>query len=116
MNSSSSSPTSDDRDGYPKVTQADLDRATFRVGLGPAPRKQRITISLDTNIIEYFKSKAGKRGYQTLINETLRRASEREELESAIGSMSSGPTAPPTSFSAWRAWCRRLGGFNEAAA
>jgi len=30
---SSSSPISDDRDEYPKVTQADLDRATFRVGL-----------------------------------------------------------------------------------
>ena len=30
---SSSFPTSDDRDEYPKVTQADLNRATFRVGL-----------------------------------------------------------------------------------
>lgn len=27
---------------YPKVTQADLDRATFRVGLKPVPPKQRI--------------------------------------------------------------------------
>ena len=60
------------------------DRAAFRVGLGPAPRKQRITISLDTNLLEYFKAKAGKRGYQTLINETLRRATEREELEDAL--------------------------------
>ena len=84
MNSSSSSPTSDDRDEYPAVTQADLDRAAFRVGLGSASRKQRITISLDTNLLEYFKSKAGKRGYQTLINETLRRATEREDLEDAL--------------------------------
>ena len=84
MNSSSSSPTSDDRDEYPGVTQADLDRAAFRVGLGSAPRKQRITISLDTTVVEYFKAKAGKRGYQTLINETLRRATEREELEDAL--------------------------------
>lgn len=38
----SSSPTSDDRDEYPKVTQADLDHATFRVGLKPVPPKQRI--------------------------------------------------------------------------
>ena len=51
---------------------------------GPARRKQRITISLDANLIEYFKTKAGKRGYQTLINETLRRATEREELEDAL--------------------------------
>lgn len=84
MNNFSSSPTSDDRDEYPKVTQADLDRATFRVGLKPAPRKQRITISLDTNLIEYFKEKAGERGYQVLINETLRQAKEHEDLEDTL--------------------------------
>ena len=84
MKSFSSSPTSDDRDEYPKVTQRDLDRAISRVGLKPAPRKQRITISLDTSLVEYFKAKAGKRGYQTLINETLRQAKEREELASTL--------------------------------
>ena len=80
----SSSPTSDDRDEYPKVTQADLNRATFRVGLKPVPRKQRITISLDTNLIEYFKAKAGERGYQVLIKETLRQAKEHEDLEDTL--------------------------------
>ena len=84
MKSFSSPSTLDDRDEYPNVTQADLDHATFRVGLKPAPRKQRITISLDTNLVEYFKAKAGKRGYQTLINETLRQAKEREELVSTL--------------------------------
>ena len=84
MKSFSSPSTLDDHDEYPKVTQADLDRATFRVGLKPAPRKQRITISLDTSLVEYFKAKAGKRGYQTLINETLRQAKEREELVSTL--------------------------------
>ena len=84
MNGSSSSPTSDERDEYPKVTQGDLDRASFRVGLGAVPGKQRITISLDTRVVDYFRSRAGKRGYQTLINETLRRAAEREELEDAL--------------------------------
>ena len=84
MKDFSRSPNLDDRDQYPEVTQADLDRATFRVGLKPAPRKQRITISLDTKLVEYFKAKAGKRGYQTLINETLRQAKEREELVSTL--------------------------------
>jgi uncharacterized protein (DUF4415 family) len=84
MSKSSSSPTSDDRDEYLKVTQADLDRATFRVGLKPAPRKQRVTILLDTSLIEYFKAKAGERGYQTLINDTLRQAKERENLEEML--------------------------------
>jgi uncharacterized protein (DUF4415 family) len=84
MNNFSSSPTSDERDEYPKVTQADLDRAAFRVGLKPAPRKQRVTILLDTGLIEYFKAKAGERGYQTLINDTLRQAKERETLEETL--------------------------------
>jgi uncharacterized protein (DUF4415 family) len=84
MSKSSSSPTSDERDEYPNVTQADLDRATFRVGRKAVPRKQRVTILLDTGIIEYFKARAGERGYQTLINATLREAKERENLEETL--------------------------------
>ena len=84
MNNCSSSQTSDDRDEYPKVTQADIDRAKFRVGLKPVPRKQRVTILLDTGLIEYFKARAGERGYQTLINETLRQVKERETLEETL--------------------------------
>jgi uncharacterized protein (DUF4415 family) len=84
MNNSYSSQTSDERDEYPKVTQADLDRATFRVGLKPASRKRRVTILLDTGLVEYFKAKAGERGYQTLINETLRQAVERDDLEERL--------------------------------
>ena len=52
MNSFCSSQTSDERDEYPKVTQADLDRATFRLSLTPAPRKRRVTILLDTGLVE----------------------------------------------------------------
>ena len=84
MSNDYSPPTSDDPDDFPRVTQADLDRATFRVGRRPAPRKQRVTIMLDTGLIEYFKAQAGERGYQTLINDTLRRAVERETLEETL--------------------------------
>jgi uncharacterized protein (DUF4415 family) len=84
MSNTSSSPTSDVRDEYPEVTQADLDRAVFRVGLKPAPRKQRVTIMLDLALVEYFKARAGARGYQTLINDTLREAVARDDLESAL--------------------------------
>jgi len=84
MSNSYSSPTSDERDEYPKVTQADLDRATFRVGLKPAPRKRRVTILLDTGLVEYFKAQAGERGYQTLINETLRQAMQHEDMEERL--------------------------------
>jgi uncharacterized protein (DUF4415 family) len=61
-------------DEYPEVTQEDFDRAIFRQGLKPVEKKQRITIMLDAGIVSYFKAKAGKRGYQTLINDTLRKA------------------------------------------
>jgi uncharacterized protein (DUF4415 family) len=84
MNNSYSSPISDEQDEYPKVTQADLDRATFRVDLKPAPRKRRVTILLDTGLVEYFKAQAGERGYQTLINETLRQAMEQDNLEERL--------------------------------
>jgi uncharacterized protein (DUF4415 family) len=84
MNNTSSSPIYDDQDEYPKVIQADLDRAKFRVGLKPAPRKQRVTILLDTVLIDYFKAKAGQRGYQTLINDTLRQSITRDDLEEML--------------------------------
>jgi len=76
--------TASEMDDYPKVTQADLDRATFRVNLKPTPRKRRVTILLDTGLVEYFKAQAGGRGYQALINETLRRAIEQDELEEKL--------------------------------
>jgi uncharacterized protein (DUF4415 family) len=79
-----SSPTFDDRDEYPQVTQADLDRATFRVGLKPIPRRRRVTILLDTGLVEYFKAKAGVHSYHALINETLRQAVERDDLEERL--------------------------------
>jgi uncharacterized protein (DUF4415 family) len=84
MSNDYSSEIFDELDDYPKVTQADLDRATFRVGLKPSPRKQRVTIMLDTGLVEYFKAQAGERGYQTLINETLRQAVQGDELEERL--------------------------------
>jgi uncharacterized protein (DUF4415 family) len=70
MNKNSISKTS--KDEYPEITQNDLDRAVLRKGLNRIEKKQRITIMLDTGVIGYFKAKAGKRGYQTLINEALK--------------------------------------------
>ncbi|MBF0233395.1 MAG: BrnA antitoxin family protein [Desulfamplus sp.] len=72
MNKNSTSKISME-DEYPEITQVDFDKAIFRRGLKPVEGKQRITIMLDAEIVEYFKANAGKRGYQTLINETLKR-------------------------------------------
>jgi hypothetical protein len=54
------------------------------VGLKPAPRKRRVTILLDTVLVDYFKAKAGERGYQTLINDTLRQAVTSDTLEETL--------------------------------
>jgi uncharacterized protein (DUF4415 family) len=84
MNKESTSETFHDPDDYPEITQADIDRAVYRVGRQPPPRKRRVTIMLDETIIEHYKALAGERGYQTLINETLRQALRQEELEKSL--------------------------------
>jgi uncharacterized protein (DUF4415 family) len=68
-------------DEYPEVTQADFDRAVLRQGLKPVGKKQRITIMLDAEVISYFKSKAGKKGYQTLINESLKKIIAEDQTD-----------------------------------
>jgi uncharacterized protein (DUF4415 family) len=50
------------------------------LGLG----KQRITIMLDEAVAQAYKAKAGGRGYQTLINDTLRRALEADSVKEAL--------------------------------
>ena len=83
-------------DDAPKLNQQDFDRAKFRVGGKDVGRagwqaavrarveKKRINIMLDTPIVAHFKSLAGERGYQTLINDTLRRAVEGEHIEADL--------------------------------
>ena len=44
MSSPYPSPISDEQDDYSQVTQADLGRATRRVGLKPTPRDEHVTI------------------------------------------------------------------------
>ncbi|WP_394707075.1 BrnA antitoxin family protein [uncultured Desulfobacter sp.] len=80
MNKDSISKTSMN-DEYPEVTQADFDRAVLRQGLKPVEKKQRITIMLDAGVISYFKSKAGKKGYQTLINESLKKIIAEDQTD-----------------------------------
>ena len=48
------------------------------------PNRQRVNIFLDGAVIEHFKLKAGDRGYQTLINEALKKAIQAESLEGVV--------------------------------
>jgi len=49
-------------------------------------RKIKITINLDPAVVRFFKEKAKKEGvgYQTLINETLKKVAEEEHLASLL--------------------------------
>ena len=46
--------------------------------------KTRITIHLDDAVLQAYKARAGGRGYQTLINETLRDAMRKEQLAALV--------------------------------
>ena len=71
------------------IKQADIDSGALvlrKRGTSGAvlPAKRRINIFLDSATLEYFKDKAGGRGYQTLINETLKQAMQTESLETVV--------------------------------
>lgn len=59
---------------------ADKGKAAFRDLLG----KKQVNMMLDKAVVAHFKAKAGPRGYQTLINEALREAIDRETLETTL--------------------------------
>lgn len=48
------------------------------------PQKQKINIALDSEVVVWFKQQAGGRGYQTLINATLREAMQHQTLEETL--------------------------------
>lgn len=65
----------------PPITEEQIKRAVLRQGLRPIERKTRINIMLSGRVISWFKAKARGRGYQTLINNVLEEAIERESIE-----------------------------------
>ena len=81
--------TSTTYDENAPITQADIKSGKLVLRKrGPAgailPNKQRVNIYLDSAVIEHFKSKAGDRGYQTLINDALKQALQAESIETTI--------------------------------
>jgi uncharacterized protein (DUF4415 family) len=69
----------------PEVTAAAVAHGVTRVAGKVVPRgKTRLTMYLDAAIVEYFKHRAGDRGYQTLINAALKQAIEHEALEATM--------------------------------
>ena len=50
----------------------------------PQDGQQRVSIMLDGSVIAFFKAKAGKRGYQTLINQELHQVMTGEQIEATL--------------------------------
>lgn len=70
----------------PELTAAQAKRLRPLGELLPsfATGKTRITINLDDAVLQAYKARAGGRGYQTLINETLRRGLQADAVKDAL--------------------------------
>ena len=74
-----------DLSDLPEVTAERAAHGVVRVAGRVVPRgKTRLTMYLDSAIVEFFRARAGSRGYQTLINEALKQAIEQESLEHTL--------------------------------
>jgi len=74
-----------DLSDLPEITAEMAAHGVVRVAGKEVPRgKTRLTMFLDNAVVEFFKSRAGARGYQTLINEALKQAIEHESLEDTL--------------------------------
>jgi uncharacterized protein (DUF4415 family) len=70
------------------ITQGDIDAGKLvlrkRVEGRVVQPKKRVTLYLDATLVERFKDMAGERGYQTLINETLKASLQQSNIEMTI--------------------------------
>ncbi len=74
-----------DLSDIPEITEEQLARAVMRVGGKPVAKgKVRVNMYLDADLVAFFRTKAGGRGYQTLINDTLRQSVNLEEWEELL--------------------------------
>lgn len=71
------------------ITQADIDTGKLVVRKREASGrvvqpKKRVTLYLDAALVERFKTLAGDRGYQTLINDALKTSLQQADIETTI--------------------------------
>ncbi len=70
------------------ITQGDIDTGKLvlrrRVEGRVIQPKKRVTLYLDATLVDRFKGMAGDRGYQTLINETLKTSLQHDDIEKTI--------------------------------
>jgi len=62
-----------DLSDIPEITEDDMQDAVLRVGGKPVPEgKSFVGVLLDSDVLEDLRRRAGRKGLQGLINETLR--------------------------------------------
>ncbi len=70
------------------ITQRDIDTGKLvlrqRVAGRVVQPKKRVTLYLDAMLVERFKRMAGDRGYQTLINETLKSSVNQADIADTL--------------------------------
>lgn len=85
MKKKSTTPTFDEDT---PITQGDIDAGKLVLRQRTAGRviqpKKRVTLYLDAVVIERFKRMAGDRGYQTLINETLKSSVDQVDIAETL--------------------------------
>jgi len=74
--------------GEVPITQRDIDAGKLVLRRRTAGRvvqpKKRVTLYLDAILVERFKRMAGDRGYQTLINETLKSSVHQADIADTL--------------------------------
>ena len=74
-----------DLSDIPEVNKNQVSKPKLRVNGKPVSKgKVRVNILLDASVVAYFKEQAGGRGYQTLINQTLKDTIHHRDLESML--------------------------------
>jgi len=67
-----------------RVGLKDVSEAEFAEAVRSTMGKRRVSIMLDASVIEFFKAKAGDRGYQTLINQALHQVMRDDSMEATL--------------------------------
>lgn len=67
-----------DTTDIPELTPEQFARAIARKGLKPMPHKQQVTLRIDSDVMDWFRTRG--RGYQTQINALLRAYVEAHRL------------------------------------
>ncbi|MCI0697275.1 BrnA antitoxin family protein [candidate division KSB1 bacterium] len=69
----------------PEITAKQMARTVLRVGGKPAPKgKVQVNLSLDAGVVAYFKTQAGGRNFQKLINEALKTKIRDQNIENIL--------------------------------